>query len=80
MRTDYLDALFMCFSAMSTAGLNLVSVSALQPAQQAFLFILMILGDIVSLESHDSSQTSGMNPSLMIGQSVVNLITIGFRL
>jgi Trk-type K+ transport system membrane component len=46
--TTYIDALFMCFSAMTVCGLSTVSVSALQPAQQAFLFILMIFGDIVS--------------------------------
>ena len=47
-RTDYLDALFMCYSAMSMTGLYTVSLSALQPGQQSFLFVLMILGDIVS--------------------------------
>jgi Trk-type K+ transport system membrane component len=45
--TDYLDALFMCFSAMTVTGLNVISVSQTRPAQQAFLLILMILGDIV---------------------------------
>ncbi|KAK4687581.1 Trk/Ktr/HKT type cation transporter, partial [Tremellales sp. Uapishka_1] len=44
--TEYIDALFMCFSAMSETGLNTVSVSELRPAQQAFLFILMLIGDI----------------------------------
>lgn len=46
--TTYLDAVFMCFSAMTVCGLNVLSVSTLQPAQQAFLFILMLIGDIVS--------------------------------
>lgn len=41
----------MCFSAMTVCGLNVVSLSALQPVQQAFLFILMLLGDIVSFFS-----------------------------
>ena len=46
--TTYIDALFMCYSAMTVTGLNVVSVSELRPAQQVFLFILMIIGDIVS--------------------------------
>ena len=45
-RTDYLDALFMCYSAMTVTGLDVVSPSALQPAQQGFLVVLMLLGDI----------------------------------
>ena len=46
--TGYIDALYMCFSAMMEAGLSTLSVSQLRPAQQAFLFVLMLLGDIVS--------------------------------
>lgn len=37
----------MCHSAMTVSGLTVLSLSQLQPAQQAFLFILMIIGDIV---------------------------------
>ena len=33
---------------MMEAGLTTLSVSQLRPAQQAFLFVLMLLGDIVS--------------------------------
>ncbi|ORY22841.1 cation transport protein-domain-containing protein [Naematelia encephala] len=44
--TSYIDALFMCFSAMTVTGLSTLSLSELRPAQQAFLLILMLVGDI----------------------------------
>lgn len=47
--TYYIDALFTCVSAFGTAGLSTISISALSPAQQAFVFLLMIVGDIVRL-------------------------------
>ncbi len=89
--TNYIDALFMCFSAMtwvtrkvlyldsiwkvrsatkvcnvhslifiqnSVSGLNTLSISALQPWQEIFLFVLMILGDIVSLGPFTSTYPS----------------------
>lgn len=46
--TYYIDALFMCVSAFGTAGLSTISISATSRAQQAFIFLLMIVGDIVS--------------------------------
>jgi hypothetical protein len=46
--TQYIDNLFMCFSAMTGSGVSTISPSQLQTAQQAFLLVLIILGDIVS--------------------------------
>ncbi|CAG7951173.1 unnamed protein product [Penicillium nalgiovense] len=40
----YSDALFMCFSAMTGAGLSVVDLSTLSPLQQGTLFCLLILG------------------------------------
>lgn len=57
MVTYYIDALFTCVSAFATAGLSTISISALTPAQQAFVFMLMIFGDIVSIllaDAHSS--------------------------
>ncbi|KAF2029479.1 potassium transport protein-like protein 1 [Setomelanomma holmii] len=42
----YVDALFLCTSAMTTTGLNPVDLSDLGGFQQAVLCILMILGSI----------------------------------
>lgn len=66
-RTNYLDGLFMCMSAMNVTGLNVVSVSQLRPAQQAFLFILMLIGDIVSVDcpSYPLSGSSSSMPVLI---------------
>lgn len=38
----------MCFSAMTQSGVSTVSVSQVNTAQQAFLFVLFIVGHIVS--------------------------------
>ncbi|KAJ5966998.1 hypothetical protein N7501_003246 [Penicillium viridicatum] len=40
----YVDALFMCFSAMTGTGLNVLDLSTLGSLQQATLFSLLILG------------------------------------
>ncbi|OQD69239.1 hypothetical protein PENPOL_c002G01657 [Penicillium polonicum] len=40
----YVDALFMCFSAMTGTGLNVLDLSTLGSLQQAILFSLLILG------------------------------------
>ncbi|GFZ43378.1 hypothetical protein JCM24511_01098 [Saitozyma sp. JCM 24511] len=50
-RVEFVDSLFLCFSAMTVTGLVTVNVSATHPFQQALLFILFILGDysVVSL-------------------------------
>ena len=45
---QYIDALFMCYSAMTVTGLSTVNLSSLTGWQQAILFVLMLLGDVVS--------------------------------
>ncbi|RHZ49747.1 putative potassium transporter [Aspergillus thermomutatus] len=44
---DYADALFMCVSAMTGAGLNTVDLSSLNMFQQSILFTLLILGHAI---------------------------------
>ncbi|WVQ71337.1 hypothetical protein IAR50_000865 [Cryptococcus sp. DSM 104548] len=44
-KVQYLDCLFMCFSAMTTTGLCTINLSALHPFQQFMLFVLFIIGD-----------------------------------
>ncbi|KDQ18289.1 hypothetical protein BOTBODRAFT_154177 [Botryobasidium botryosum FD-172 SS1] len=41
----FLDALFMCYSAMTQTGLATVNMSTLTGFQQSILFLLMVLGD-----------------------------------
>ncbi|KAE8148201.1 cation transport protein-domain-containing protein [Aspergillus avenaceus] len=43
----YIDALFMCVSAMTGAGLNTVDLSSLNTFQQAILFALLMLGHAI---------------------------------
>jgi hypothetical protein len=43
---SYVDAIFLCASAMTNTGLNTVNLSALTAWQQAILFILMLMGDL----------------------------------
>ncbi|KAL7414479.1 cation transport protein-domain-containing protein [Mrakia frigida] len=45
-RIEYIDSLFLCFSAMTVTGLTTVNLSTLTGLQQAILFCLMILGDL----------------------------------
>ncbi len=45
-RLRYIDALFLCTSAMTNTGLNTVNLSAITAFQQAVLFLLMLLGNI----------------------------------
>ncbi|KAK8251029.1 cation transport protein-domain-containing protein [Phyllosticta capitalensis] len=45
-KLSYIDALFMCFSAMTTTGLNTVNLGSLTGFQQAVLCILLIIGNI----------------------------------
>ncbi|KAJ5162022.1 Potassium transporter [Penicillium capsulatum] len=47
----YVDAVFMCVSAMTGAGLNTVDLSTLNTFQQAILFILLILGSAILISS-----------------------------
>ncbi|KAJ5704202.1 hypothetical protein N7493_011340 [Penicillium malachiteum] len=43
----YVDAIFLCVSAMTGAGLNTVDLSTLNTFQQVLLFILLILGSAI---------------------------------
>ncbi|KAJ6031721.1 hypothetical protein N7540_002453 [Penicillium herquei] len=43
----YVDAIFLCVSAMTGAGLNTVDLSTLNTFQQVVLFILLILGSAI---------------------------------
>ena len=43
----YIDALFLCCSAMTTTGLSTVNLGALTAFQQAVLCILMLIGNVV---------------------------------
>ncbi|KAJ6111162.1 hypothetical protein N7486_003397 [Penicillium sp. IBT 16267x] len=43
----YVDAIFLCVSAMTGAGLNTVDLSTLNSFQQAILFVLLIMGSVI---------------------------------
>lgn len=43
----YIDALFLCCSAMTTTGLNTVNVGSLTSFQQAMLCVLLLIGNVV---------------------------------
>jgi Trk-type K+ transport system membrane component len=43
----YIDALFLCCSAMTTTGLNTVNLGSLTGFQQAILCILLLIGNAV---------------------------------
>ncbi|KAJ5556748.1 hypothetical protein N7494_000663 [Penicillium frequentans] len=45
----YVDAIFLCVSAMTGAGLNTVDLSTLNTVQQVILFTLLILGSAISI-------------------------------
>jgi Trk-type K+ transport system membrane component len=47
-KVAYIDALFVCYSAMTVTGLTTVNLSSLTGWQQAIVFILMLVGDVVS--------------------------------
>ncbi|TBU58845.1 TrkH-domain-containing protein [Dichomitus squalens] len=42
----FIDALFLCYSALTVTGLSTVNLSTLTVFQQAILFVLMIGGDV----------------------------------
>ncbi|KAG8531779.1 uncharacterized protein KY384_003415 [Bacidia gigantensis] len=46
-RLRYIDALFLCTSAMTNTGLNTVNLSSLTAFQQSVLFILMLMGNMI---------------------------------
>ncbi|PYH49379.1 putative potassium transporter [Aspergillus saccharolyticus JOP 1030-1] len=45
----YVDALFLCVSAMTGAGLNTVDLSKLNSFQQSILFVLLLLGHAIMI-------------------------------
>ncbi|MCJ1381680.1 hypothetical protein MMC17_004791 [Xylographa soralifera] len=45
----YVDALFLCTSAMTSTGLNTVNLGAITTFQQAVLFILIFIGNVVTI-------------------------------
>jgi len=45
-KLQYIDALFLCCSAMTTTGLNTVNMSILTGFQQAWLAILLVIGTV----------------------------------
>ncbi|KAF7505840.1 hypothetical protein GJ744_000415 [Endocarpon pusillum] len=46
-RLRYIDALFLCCSAMTTTGLNTVNLGSLTSFQQAMLCVLLLIGNVV---------------------------------
>ncbi|KAK0462222.1 potassium transporter [Armillaria novae-zelandiae] len=46
---NYLDSLFLCYSAMSLTGLSTVNLSTLSVYQQVVLYLLMMMGDITTV-------------------------------
>ena len=45
----YVDALFLCTSAMTSTGLNTVNLGAITTFQQSVLFILIFMGNVVTI-------------------------------
>lgn len=43
---SYIDALFLCTSAMTNTGLNTVNLSSITAFQQSILFVLMLMGNV----------------------------------
>lgn len=50
-KLGYIDALFLCCSAMTTTGLNTVNLGDLSSLQQSMLCILMLIGNVVFLST-----------------------------
>ncbi|KAK0493448.1 potassium transporter [Armillaria luteobubalina] len=46
---NYLDSLFLCYSAMTLTGLSTVDLSTLSMSQQVILYLLMMMGDITTV-------------------------------
>ena len=44
----YIDALFVCYSALTVTGLSTINLSTCTAFQQAILFFLMCIGNVVS--------------------------------
>jgi hypothetical protein len=47
----YIDALFLCCSAMTTTGLNTVNLGSMTGFQQAMLCVLLLIGNVVFVSS-----------------------------
>ena len=47
----FIDALFLCYSALTVTGLSTVNLSTLTAFQQAILFVLMGIGNVVRLDA-----------------------------
>ena len=47
----FIDALFLCYSALTVTGLSTVNLSTLTAFQQAILFVLMGVGNVVRLDA-----------------------------
>lgn len=45
-QVEYVDALTMCASAMTSTGLSTINLSSINAYQQSILFVLMALGDL----------------------------------
>jgi hypothetical protein len=43
----FIDALFLCYSALTVTGLSTVNLSTLTVFQQAILYVLMGVGNVV---------------------------------
>lgn len=48
-REAFIDALFLCYSALTVTGLSTINLSTLTVFQQVILLVLMILGNVVSV-------------------------------
>ena len=46
--TAFIDALFVCYSALTVTGLSTINLSTLTVLQQVILVVLMAMGDVVS--------------------------------
>ena len=47
----YVDALFLCTSAMTSTGLSTVNLGAITTFQQSVLFILILIGNVVTIST-----------------------------
>lgn len=46
----FIDALFLCYSALTVTGLSTINLSTCTVFQQAILYVLQGVGDVVSTE------------------------------
>ena len=50
-RLRYIDAIFLCTSAMTNSGLNTVNLSSITAFQQSVLFVLILLGNVTIIST-----------------------------